>query len=53
MWFGRGPVRLQLRGGTNAAFAPQIDYFMLVRTPHLMLQSTSVVHTASSGCVRM
>jgi len=29
--FARGPVRLQLRGGTNVAFAPQIDYFMSVR----------------------
>jgi len=31
MLLARGPIRLQLRGGTNAAFAPQIDYFMLVR----------------------
>ena len=32
MLFARGRVKLQLRGGTNAAFAPQIDYFMLVST---------------------
>jgi len=32
MLFARGPTRLQLRGGTNAAFAPTIDYFMRVRT---------------------
>lgn len=33
MLFARGPMRLQLRGGTNAAFAPQIDYFMQVFQP--------------------
>jgi len=32
MLFARGPTRLQLRGGTNAAFAPQIDYFIQVGT---------------------
>jgi len=32
MLLARGPMRLLLRGGTNAAFAPQIDYFVLVRT---------------------
>jgi len=32
MLFARGPIRLQLCGGTNAAFAPQIDYFIRVRT---------------------
>jgi len=35
MLFARGPVRLQLKGGTNASFAPQFDYFTWVS--HLLL----------------
>jgi RNA 3'-terminal phosphate cyclase (ATP) len=35
MFYARGSVHLQLRGGTNAAFAPQIDYFTWVLKPIL------------------
>jgi len=43
MLFARGPMRLHLRGGTNAAFAPQIDYCMQVR-PHSQPHSRVLMH---------
>ena len=43
MLFARGPMRLHLRGGTNAAFAPQIDYCMQVR-PHTQPHSRILMH---------
>ena len=32
--FNTHPVRLQLRGGTNADFAPQVEYFEHVARPN-------------------
>ena len=42
---GSGPGTMTLRGGTNAAMAPQIDYT-------LMVNMLNAIRNASFGCMQ-